>query len=942
MHKSPHKQLLAASAITLLILLSPLSGNNKSLALDCLPSQIEVPDKQVQSWLEYLRNPNKPLQSKLNMIQSWSKDLYQRSTLESALRNQIFCILIISFKDGQLDLKTRLKASEALRGIGTGAEDAIPVLEEIFLKDKNPRIRKSAIVAVQGINANSDVKTIIKALQDEDEQVKIAAASALKSIASSISPQDRKEAIKPLTELLQQAQNSEVRQSAADTLGGLTGKDITVIKALNEALKDSSFSVRWRAAQALSNISNQVNKQPEPDFEKTLKDTLPNLDHLLNDDNWTPRSKAAEAISTIGVEDQSIISHLQNILQKDNQPSVRQMAAEALGKIDKFDSSTLQVLTESLKDSDPDVQKAAAEAISKVASQSLTQVEQKNISASEVIASLENAIKTMKSADFKDEEKIINDIQQHLDQIKWTSKWLWVEVGGTNVLLFLTTNKVGNFISLLLIPLLILLVLYPVCLLFLLVKPLWLLEGDRLFKVATIPTPWFNLNASFLVSCKYYSRVLNQWIKQHLTTAQDKFEKKDTVRDRQLYIPSPALLDGHKLDRLTHQDLCCSKFTQPLLIWGEPGSGVTSLACQIARWSMSPSKSKRLCRAHRMIPILIEEDLNLKADKPLLAAIRGKLEDLTNELEPISDELLEQLLKQQCLLVIADRLSEKNKETRELIDPNQPNFPVKALVVTSYQEETLGHVSKTTLKLLSLEGTRVSSFITDYLKEIGKRDQFTDSQLFKTCRELSLMTEQSSMTPHLAKVYTDLMMASPTVQEDARIVAWECVKINYQPTSAKRYDILNALHQKGENADLRLEHLENTLKLIESLPNEEIQWMLAPLAEYLAAWYLLEDVYRDNETKWQNFLKSSSPLSETHRSFFRSLHHCCLTKGQAVKLPSFVTEQLESLQNAVLDTMKEPQKIVHENCSAPPNKATPLVDSPRISSHGGSWHLTTR
>jgi len=41
------------------------------------------------------------------------------------------------------------------------------------------------------------------------------------------------------------------------------------------------------------------------------------------------------------------------------------------------------------------------------------------------------------------------------------------------------------------------------------------------------------------------------------------------------------------------------------------GAGKTSLACQIARWGMSDDAEIRPC-THRMLPIVIEQDLNLE------------------------------------------------------------------------------------------------------------------------------------------------------------------------------------------------------------------------------------------------------------------------------------------------------------------------------------------
>ncbi|MBD0344989.1 MAG: hypothetical protein ICV63_09260 [Coleofasciculus sp. Co-bin14] len=132
--------------------------------------------------------------------------------------------------------------------------------------------------------------------------------------------------------------------------------------------------------------------------------------------------------------------------------------------------------------------------------------------------------------------------------------------------------------------------------------------------------------------------------------------------------------------------------------------------------------------------------------QPFMAAIRGQLQDLTNEPNSISEELLERLLRQRRILVIVDHLSEMSEATRKAIRPELPDFCVNALVITSRTEETLGKVIKTTLKPLRIEGNRLSLFMEAYLTQRGKRDLFTDAEFFTACSRLSLMVGQRHIT----------------------------------------------------------------------------------------------------------------------------------------------------------------------------------------------------
>lgn len=108
-----------------------------------------------------------------------------------------------------------------------------------------------------------------------------------------------------------------------------------------------------------------------------------------------------------------------------------------------------------------------------------------------------------------------------------------------------------------------------------------------------------------------HPRVLDAWVTKHLESVREEFPEKDTVRDRQVYIPVPVVLEGEVVPQLTGSILS-SKFKKKrvcLLIWGEGGAGKTSLACQIARWAFAEDETDRLCE-HPLLPVLIEEEFD--------------------------------------------------------------------------------------------------------------------------------------------------------------------------------------------------------------------------------------------------------------------------------------------------------------------------------------------
>lgn len=177
------------------------------------------------------------------------------------------------------------------------------------------------------------------------------------------------------------------------------------------------------------------------------------------------------------------------------------------------------------------------------------------------------------------------------------------------------------------------------------------------------------------------------------------------------------------------------------------------------------------------------------------------------------------------VLVIVDRMSELSDATRREIRPGHPDFPANALIVTSRVKENLDNVPKTLMRPMRIEGNRLSSFLEAYLTQCNKRDIFADSEYFDTCSQLSKMVGQHNVTVLLAKLYAeqiiahksgitdthlpdnipDLMLSylnelnrdhnpneldNPTVHQDAKVTAWECLKYTFRPAPVKRDTLL--------------------------------------------------------------------------------------------------------------------------------------------------------
>jgi hypothetical protein len=429
---------------------------------------------------------------------------------------------------------------------------------------------------------------------------------------------------------------------------------------------------------------------------------------------------------------------------------------------------------------------------------------------------------------------------------------------------------------------------------------------------------------------RYHPRVLDAWVLKHIPTVREQFNRIRTVEQRQVHVEVPVALDRRVVSALQpeHLNEAFSRKLTCLLIQGEGGSGKTSLACQIAQWAMADAP--RLSK-HRMLPVLIEQDLNLEVAKDkvvLIEVIRGQLRNLAGEDDAPDQELVVRLLKRKRVLLIVDSYSELNETTRNKIRPVDPEFAANNLIVTSRLEEALDGVMKTTLCPQRVQGNRLASFMEVYLRECGKRDLFPDVEFFEACKRLSEMVGKRDITVLLAKLYANQLIASKEKSEDSRllpenipdlmlqylnqlnrkegrmddravrtaakIIAWECLRNTYQPTPAKMDAVLQALG--GDAAEDKIKYIEEKLQFIQVLgvARDRVKFSLDPLAEYLAGLHLVEN-YRGNEESWRQFLAQASTAfgaTDKIKGFLLAVRDCCLAKGPDLNVPSFVAEEL--------------------------------------------------
>ncbi len=814
--------------------------------------------------------------------------------------------LIVLLKDSDVDV--RVSAAYALRNIGAEAKTALPQLVSL-LKDSNANVRRSAASALGSIGAKAKtaLPQLVSLLKDSNANVRSSVASALGSIGF-----EAKTAVPQLVPLLKDS-DANVRISAAFALGSIGFEAKNAVPQLVFLLKDSEANVRDSAAFALDRIGAEA------------KAAVPQLVPLLKDSDANVRISAADVLGRIGAEAQTAVPQLVPLL-KDSDANVRSSAASALGSIGFEAKTAVPQLIPLLKDSDANVRISAADALVSIALS--LQEKAKTLTSpdlNQAVSNLESALKILAEPKAGFSQATITNLPLYLKELKAEQNdRLFVKsiiqnpyIWGTGIYLFLLF---GTFA----------------------IRPLWLLKIYETLKPIGFKIPVLGTDVSLgnLIFFKYHPRVLDAWVTAHIQATRDEFQKRETVRDRKILVPIPVILDNNTIATLKGKNLQPT-FAQKrgcLLIWEEGGSGKTSLACLIGKWAMSDTPEERICN-HRMLPVLIESELNMKVaegKQPFIEAIRGQLQDLTDTAEPISEELLEQLLKQRRILVIVDHFSEMSEQTQTAIRPEMPDFPVNALLVTSRLEEPLGRVTKTAIKPLRIAGNRLSSFMESYLSQRQKRDLFSDTDFFNACIQLSTIAGDRNITVLLAKLYADQLIAKKegttdgnlpdniaelmlhylnqvnrsvtedkisdsTVHKDAKIIAWECLKPTYRPAAANPQNAIIALG--AENPESRIKYLENKLRIIQTkgVARDQIHFALDPVAEYLAALHLL-DINGKDESKWQDFLKvaDSQNSPEGIKGFMLAVKDCYLDRIPGAQDTDFLPQEIASRYNVAI------------------------------------------
>ena len=426
---------------------------------------------------------------------------------------------------------------------------------------------------------------------------------------------------------------------------------------------------------------------------------------------------------------------------KDQDVVVRDSAAGALVQIGPDAKEAAPALIAALKDQDAGVRSSAADGLGKIAT---ALFDTKSTGSLVQLKAAYDALSTHPDLHAREQAIIVKRTIDYFESL-----W-WVEARN-HAIKFINDHPYAS------IGLATYLLLQLTWLLFFWLRPLSLLKiitslsqtGEK-YKIPTIDIPIPLKSVVVFPLFHYRPRLLDAWVRHHIVTSREKFTKKQTVAQRNVYVAMPALIDGQMRENISaaaFQPIFDRKKVT-VLIAGEGGAGKTSLACQMASRAMADEPEHRLCKTHRMLPVLIEANLPPVPENKdaLVEAIRGGLRELIGEPEPIFEELLLRLLRKRRVLVIVDSLSEFDETTRKSVRPAHADFPVAALVVTSRIDESLDGASKTLLRPLRLKSDRLSTFMDRYLEQLGKRELFNDEEYFDACRRLSQLVSDREIT----------------------------------------------------------------------------------------------------------------------------------------------------------------------------------------------------
>ncbi len=182
--------------------------------------------------------------------------------------------------------------------------ECFEVFEEL-LGNSDPEVRANAVRGLGNLEHPGALPFAFNLLRDPDERVATEAIRALGKI-------NDKRAVKPLLELLSTSHNENLLSEAIKVLGNLGDK--RALEKVTGFLNSDSQILRGEAAVAVARLESG----------KVLED----LKELLKDESWHVRAKVAEALREVGGKE---VERLLLVMTADRDRRVQMAAIDAIG-----------------------------------------------------------------------------------------------------------------------------------------------------------------------------------------------------------------------------------------------------------------------------------------------------------------------------------------------------------------------------------------------------------------------------------------------------------------------------------------------------------------------------------------------------------------------------------------------------------------------------------
>jgi len=230
---------------------------------------------------------------------------------------------------------------------------------KLLREDKNPKVRSIAVLALStiGPKVNGVRAGLIDALREDPEpEIRREVALAIGRLATDISG-----ATEALGDRLVNDKNELVRQAAATALGGkLAEKAEGQVGNLAKALKDKHEGVRRAAAETLKNMG-KLAEPAVPALIEAAKDTTA--------ERFT-RIYAINVIGQWGQDNKDTGPTLAAVIvDKDAHITVRQAAAEGLGRLGGEYPAGIEALGKALTDGPPELRRSVAITLGQIGKQ---------------------------------------------------------------------------------------------------------------------------------------------------------------------------------------------------------------------------------------------------------------------------------------------------------------------------------------------------------------------------------------------------------------------------------------------------------------------------------------------------------------------------------------------------------------------------------------------